>query len=95
MVPPVRCPSRDHVRARVRGGTLAPDNRMIVCDPCNGAKGAKSLARFLHHLIRASDPRAGHVAAVMRSRGDLHRCEICAPIMDSGMDRTRETQKTA
>ena len=43
-----RPPTRDHIKPRRRGGTLAdPANKAIVCAVCNTDKRAKSLAAFL------------------------------------------------
>jgi 5-methylcytosine-specific restriction endonuclease McrA len=59
-----RPPSREHIRPRSKGFTLAdPLNRAIVCQPCNEDKGSRSLASFLFRLRRAADPRAPIVAA--------------------------------
>jgi 5-methylcytosine-specific restriction endonuclease McrA len=61
-----RPPSRDHIRPRSKGFTLAdPANRAIVCQPCNTDKGSRSLASFLFRLRRAVDPRAVFVAAFL------------------------------
>jgi 5-methylcytosine-specific restriction endonuclease McrA len=59
-----RAPSRDHIRPRSKGFTLAdPANRAIVCQPCNEDKGSRSLGSFLFRLRRAADPRTQCVAA--------------------------------
>ena len=64
-----RAPSRDHIRPRSKGFTLAdPANRAIVCQPCNTDKGSRSLASFLYRLRLAGDPRAVHVEAFMGPR---------------------------
>jgi 5-methylcytosine-specific restriction endonuclease McrA len=58
-----RSPTRDHIRPRSKGYTLAdPANRAIVCEPCNQLKGSRSLLSFLFRLTRCGDPRAAHVA---------------------------------
>jgi 5-methylcytosine-specific restriction endonuclease McrA len=57
-----RPPTRDHIRPRSKGGTFAdPANRAIVCQPCNGDKGSRSLASFIFRLRRANDARAALV----------------------------------
>jgi 5-methylcytosine-specific restriction endonuclease McrA len=59
-----RYPTRDHIRPRSKGFTLEDSaNRAIVCQPCNGDKGSRSLASFLFRLRRANDARAHVVAA--------------------------------
>jgi 5-methylcytosine-specific restriction endonuclease McrA len=64
MLPDERRPSRDHIRPRSKGFTLAdPANRAIVCQPCNEDKGSRSLASFLFRLRRTGDPRAAIVEA--------------------------------
>jgi hypothetical protein len=71
-----RSPSRDHIRPRSKGYQL-PGNRLIVCYPCNAAKGSRSLASFLFRLIRAGDPRAPFVGAVIRAKigtGEHQHC---------------------
>jgi 5-methylcytosine-specific restriction endonuclease McrA len=66
-----RAPSRDRIRPRSKGWTLAdPANRAIVCQPCNEDKGSRSLGSFLFRLRRAADPRAHFVAAFL-----LHHAE--------------------
>jgi hypothetical protein len=59
----LRRPSRDHIRPRSKDHTLAAANRAVVCEPCNVAKGSRSLVSFLFRLDRAQDPRAPFVAA--------------------------------
>lgn len=59
----LRRPSRDHIRPRSNDHTLAAANRVVVCEPCNVAKGSRSLVSFLFRLDRAQDPRAPFVAA--------------------------------
>ncbi len=53
-----RPPTRDHIRPRRAGGTLAQGNCIIVCSPCNGDKGDMMLVEFLESLRRKGDPRA-------------------------------------
>jgi hypothetical protein len=61
---PAARPTRDHIKPRSKGGTLAdPANLPIVCDPRNSDKGSRSLASFLFRLRRADDARAPFVAA--------------------------------
>jgi 5-methylcytosine-specific restriction endonuclease McrA len=63
-----RSPTRDHIRPRSKGYTLAdPANRVIVCFPCNQLKGSRSLRSFLFRLNRSCDPRAAHVASFLES----------------------------
>lgn len=38
--------SLDHVEPRCRGGKTVKENAMVLCQPCNSAKGSKSLAAF-------------------------------------------------
>jgi hypothetical protein len=70
-----RKPSRDHIRPHFKGHTLL-GNRVVVCEPCNVAKGSRSLASFLFRLDRAQDPRAPFVAAFIHelvSEGRHHQ----------------------
>ena len=68
MVEPERSPSRDHIRARRRRGTLEqPGNLAIVCWPCNSDKGSQSLEHWAICLERDGDPRASHVQAFLRA----------------------------
>lgn len=53
-----RFPTRDHLKPRHAGGTSDPNNCLVVCSPCNGDKGGKTLAQFAAWLERRSDPRA-------------------------------------
>jgi 5-methylcytosine-specific restriction endonuclease McrA len=62
-------PTRDHIKPRSKGHPLTEDNRVIVCFPCNRAKGSRSLASFLYRLHAANDPRAAHVEAFIANRG--------------------------
>lgn len=62
-----RLPTRDHVRPRSTGGTLSKGNCLIVCAPCNGEKGSKSLFEFLEALSGRNDPRAERVRALVHS----------------------------
>jgi hypothetical protein len=63
-----RAPSRDRLNPHSRGGTYSPGNTVVVCWPCNTAKGSLSLGRFANRLARAGDPRALRVAAFMQIR---------------------------
>lgn len=65
---PMAAPTRDHIRPRSKGGTLAGQNKALACDPCNQAKGSRSLASWLYRLRRAGDPRAEIVADLIRHR---------------------------
>jgi 5-methylcytosine-specific restriction endonuclease McrA len=64
----LRQPTRDHVIPRAQGRTLTPDNKLIVCRPCNGDKGDRSLRLFYDRLKNYSDPRAPIVGALIRER---------------------------
>src|SRR5216684_6443958 len=44
---PMAAPTRDHIRPRSKGGTLAPGNKALACDRCNTDKGSRSLASWL------------------------------------------------
>ena len=67
MALPDRPPTRDHIKPRSKGFTLADArNRMVVCQPCNKAKGSLSLERFRNRLARVGDPRARRIEALMR-----------------------------
>src|SRR5690349_11997939 len=68
MTGPHRWPSRDHIRPRSKRYQLTADNRAIVCQPCNEAKGSLSLQRFANRLTIAGDPRAFHVTALLQVR---------------------------
>lgn len=59
-----RFPSRDHIRPRRAGGTLAPNNCLIVCSPCNNDKRDMMLFEFLEWLSKRNDPRAQFVRKV-------------------------------
>jgi 5-methylcytosine-specific restriction endonuclease McrA len=58
-------PTRDHIRPRSKGGTLDVGNKALACDPCNGDKGSRSLASWLHRLEIAADRRAAIVRALI------------------------------
>ena len=65
---PMALPTRDHVRPRASGGTLAePANRLLVCERCNRDKAAMSLLEFLAWLIRRQDGRAERVHSRVQS----------------------------
>jgi len=64
MVCPRRWPSRNHIKPRSKRYQLTSDNRAIVCQPCNQAKGSPSLQRFANRLARAGI-RAVHSAALL------------------------------
>jgi 5-methylcytosine-specific restriction endonuclease McrA len=61
---PMAVPTRDHIRPRSKGGTLA-QGKALACERCNGDKGSRSLASWLYRLHRAEDRRAVIVAAFM------------------------------
>lgn len=66
MMPPDKPPTRDHVKPRAKGGTFADQrNRLLVCSPCNHAKGKRTLQQWLRVLVAASDPRAARVGALL------------------------------
>lgn len=54
-------PTRDHLHPRSKGGILDPGNKVIVCLPCNQAKGDLTIHEFLAALTYYRDPRARHV----------------------------------
>ena len=60
-----RRPSRDHIKARVNGGTLRPGNCLIVCQGCNGDKDTHTLDQWLAILRRDGDGRAAIVEALI------------------------------
>lgn len=65
-----RAPTRDHVRPRCKGATLASFkdlNRLLVCRTCNHAKGSRSLVEFYAWLRERNDPRAHHVARTIHA----------------------------
>ena len=62
---PMDAPTRDHIRPRSKGGTLAPGNRALVCDPCNQDKGSRTLGSWLFRLQKAGDRRAAMVAVLL------------------------------
>ncbi|MGJ4908877.1 HNH endonuclease [Bradyrhizobium sp. HKCCYLS2033] len=55
-------PTRDHVRPRSKGGTLAGQNKALACQRCNEDKGSRSIRSWLYRLEKAGDPRAAIVA---------------------------------
>lgn len=63
-----RHPTRDHVKPRRAGGTLADSNRLIVCMQCNSDKADMMLAEFVDWLQKRSDARASIVQSVLNSR---------------------------
>jgi hypothetical protein len=83
----VAAPTRDHIRPRSKGGTLAPHNKVLACDPCNQDKGSRSLASWLYRLASAGDPRAAIIEASFpntRASGPS-RCELVYTRMHSLM----------
>jgi len=58
-----RKPTRDHIKPKSRGGSLAGGNRAVVCERCNADKANKHLEGFLLRLLRSGDARAPIVAA--------------------------------
>jgi len=61
---PMDAPTRDHIKPRSKGGTLAPHNKVLACEPCNQDKGSRSLASWLYRLCKVGDPRAAFVATI-------------------------------
>jgi hypothetical protein len=53
---------------RSKGGTLAPHNKVLACDPCNQDKGSRSLASWLYRLRKADDQRAVFVATTLATQ---------------------------
>lgn len=64
-----RFPTRDHVRPRRAGGTLAPWNCLVVCAPCNVDKGDKMLSEFVAWLEKRNDPRRDIVKSINPDTG--------------------------
>jgi hypothetical protein len=64
---PMAAPTRDHIRPRSKGGTLAAGNKAFACQPCNTDKGSRSLRSWLRRLEIGSDPRAVFVRAIVDS----------------------------
>lgn len=60
-------PTRDHMTPRSRGGTLEYGNKVIVCEPCNYAKGNLDIYEFCRVLTEDLDPRAFYVARFIRN----------------------------
>lgn len=60
-----RFPTRDHVIPLCLGGSNRPGNLKVVCDPCNGHKGARTLEQFAIFLTDHGDPRAAIVWALL------------------------------
>lgn len=53
----------DHVTARKQGGSNRIENLMPACNPCNGAKGAKTVEDYRMYLVAKSvtgEPVFGH-----------------------------------
>ncbi len=75
---PMATPTRDHIRPRSKGGTLAPGNKALACDRCNTDKCSRSLASWLYRLEKAGDPRAAiagrSLASTMLVRSKSARC---------------------
>ena len=64
---PMAVPTRDHIRPRSKGGTLA-QGKALACERCNGDKGSRTLGSWLYRLCRAGDRRAMIVAAFMEPK---------------------------
>ena len=73
MLGPDRWPTRDHIKPRSKGYRLTADNRAIICQPCNKAKGSLSLQRFANQLARVGDPRATRVEGFILRLAQAHR----------------------
>lgn len=70
-----RAPTREHIRAKSKGGTLADGNGVIACERCNRDKANKHLEGFLLSLLRRGDGRAVHVAAfILQHHGVVYPC---------------------
>lgn len=63
-----RPPTRDHMYPRGTRPGLQ-NNIIIVCGPCNEEKRDLTLQQFGQKLLRAKDPRAGRVQALIKSLG--------------------------
>lgn len=68
-----RPPTRDHVRPKRAGGTLAPGNVLIVCGPCNNDKGDMMLLEFAVWLEKRGDKRAALVRKIPHDFGIVDR----------------------
>lgn len=86
---PMNTPTRDHVYPRHLGGTRHKDNLLIVCAPCNQAKGAKTLEHFARSLTARRDPRAQRVWDLVRTRPSFPATETGAII--AGWEKARKT----
>lgn len=64
---PMTMATRDHVKPRIHGGLMTPDNRVVCCLKCNGDKGSKTLETWLMTLVRIKDRRASLVEQVIIS----------------------------
>ena len=53
--------TRDHKIPRALGAKLTPDNRLIVCDDCNGDKKHYTLGEWHGRLYVGGDRRARFV----------------------------------
>ena len=60
--------SRDHLVPRIKGGTLSPENVLIVCQSCNSDKSHLSLIEWAAMLRRKKDPRAETVSLLIKGR---------------------------
>jgi 5-methylcytosine-specific restriction endonuclease McrA len=65
---PMAAPTRDHIRPRSKGGTLA-QGKALACPGCNGDKGSRTLESWLYRLRMAGDRRADMVAVMIAARG--------------------------
>jgi 5-methylcytosine-specific restriction endonuclease McrA len=61
-------PTREHIVPKSKGGDLNPENRLVVCAPCNGDKGDLTLENWAHKLTRRGDPRASLVWEIVHAR---------------------------
>lgn len=57
-------PTRDHVRPRSLGATLANGNCLVVCGPCNNDKDDMTLEEFVLYLKGKNDHRHRLVAKI-------------------------------
>ncbi len=61
-------PTRDHVRPRRAGGTLANGNCLVVCASCNNDKADMTLTEFIEWLEKRDDYRRARVVRATIAR---------------------------
>lgn len=63
-------PTRDHIQPKSRGGSDAPSNLLIVCEPCNQDKGCLTIGEWFGVILRDGDPRADYVGKLTAAAWD-------------------------